>query len=966
MMMYIFVFLVICLVSDVSCARQKQSIDTRNDGPSSQLSVMPFEQIRYSVANVSNNYKSTTKFHHRGMGHLYFITHQFINLVLRGEIYPEGLLYLDEHKNIQLNDDIAAQWRVLLTHYGVMLCIAIAALLFIIIMPIAGLFFCCCRCAGRCGSRSQPFEKRYDPCRRHTIGFLLSGVTILIMFGVVCAFVTNEYLEEGAYSLPSNIRTSINDTQLYINNTKMEINNLLITNFNELDNTLNTILHDSGQIVKEKLGEISKAQVLSNLTAVVSGLSTIRKDLSSIDYLTKKLQEKAMELELALKDTRKSLLEKLHECRSQQACLDFLKTYNITNLSIESNFTQLPDVTASLNNVSALVENDIENEVLKGSKEFEKVRSSIQQSVDSNIPYIAQNIKKAGLAISDTAEKINNVLDKVQKILSEYTSEPIDTGEAYLKEYGDYRYYVGLGVSCTVLIVLSCLTFGLFCGYCGKRPDHGYNDDCCDKGTGANFLMLGVWVMFLTSAGLMAVTLIYFVTGIFAEFAVCRPLENPGDSRIFALIDEMVHLDNIYESRDRYSQPLNVSSVIRSCHRNATIYKVLRLEQQVNISQVKDYPSRYGILQKIEELTSDIRLDQHVDILTPNAKRQLQKLADSPLNNIDLTVYTNVLNEKITSIDLLQLSSAIRETADKLPQDLPEQKRVSASLRVIAQHTHTHQTNQVDSMIQLSNWLNGNATQLTEHLKFNQSSLRDAVNNMLVQIAEAQKSLNKDGPMIVGKLAREFGDEFMSHIRKYLDRVVMQTEYEVGKCYPLSLVYNATVVAGCSKILDPFNGFWASIGWILVLFIPAIVFSVKLASLYQKSDPYPGPLVEAEYLYDAYADRDNIPLANVHGKKKKGHRRYRHESYENSNGGPPAGAVAAAAADYSGHLGRTPADRSAANAGTHGDSRYSDIAPKHWDFPNGGPPRYHQSPPLSTEYERPPPYYYPGPAPECV
>lgn len=37
---------------------------------------------------------------------------------------------------------------------------------------------------------------------------------------------------------------------------------------------------------------------------------------------------------------------------------------------------------------------------------------------------------------------------------------------------------------------------------------------------------------------------------------------------------------------------------------------------------------------------------------------------------------------------------------------------------------------------------------------------------------------------------------------------------------------------------------------------------------------------------------------------------------------------------------------------------------RNWDFPNGGPPRYQPTavaPPLSTEYERPPPYYYPGP-----
>ncbi|CAH0723072.1 unnamed protein product, partial [Brenthis ino] len=38
----------------------------------------------------------------------------------------------------------------------------------------------------------------------------------------------------------------------------------------------------------------------------------------------------------------------------------------------------------------------------------------------------------------------------------------------------------------------------------------------------------------------------------------------------------------------------------------------------------------------------------------------------------------------------------------------------------------------------------------------------------------------------------------------------------------------------------------------------------------------------------------------------------------------------------------------------HHARRYNDMAPKHWEE---GPPRYHGP----TEYERPPPYYYPGP-----
>ena len=44
-------------------------------------------------------------------------------------------------------------------------------------------------------------------------------------------------------------------------------------------------------------------------------------------------------------------------------------------------------------------------------------------------------------------------------------------------------------MSGVLLSVLTCVTFGLLCGICGKRPD-GYDDDCCDKGNGARFLMM--------------------------------------------------------------------------------------------------------------------------------------------------------------------------------------------------------------------------------------------------------------------------------------------------------------------------------------------------------------------------------------------------------------------------------------------------------------------------------------------
>lgn len=58
--------------------------------PNPEQNVMPFEPVRYSNPNVSNNYQSSTKINARGMGHLYFITKKFMDFILEGQAFPEG------------------------------------------------------------------------------------------------------------------------------------------------------------------------------------------------------------------------------------------------------------------------------------------------------------------------------------------------------------------------------------------------------------------------------------------------------------------------------------------------------------------------------------------------------------------------------------------------------------------------------------------------------------------------------------------------------------------------------------------------------------------------------------------------------------------------------------------------------------------------------------------------------------
>lgn len=936
----------------------------------------PPGQIHYSVANLSQNFKSNSKFQARGMAHLYMLTNRFIQLVAKDEAFPDRALQITDENTIRIAD-IGREWPDWLRHYGASLSVVLTAALFATLMPIIGLTFCCCRCVGRCGARSQPFDKRYDPCRRHFYGAILVIISVLLSFGVICAFTTNEVLEEGVTNLPEHVRIALTDTELYLNNTEEEFRTLLVTNFNELRKSLSDTLHDSGKIILDKLAQETKASVLSNLTNIVDGLGLIKDDLSTINNLTEKLLMDSSLLDVGLKTIRNQIATDIESCQREIVCREFkIKFRKVNELSVEANFSQLPNVTASIQNLSELTATGIEKEVMNGKTEFEKIQSNIQEAVGNYIPLIMRNINETGQGIEKEANQIISILEKMKAVIREHILHPVTGGQKIISEYSPYRYYICFGASCALLVVLICLTFGLLCGCCGTRPSSGYQDDCCNKGAGSRYLMLAVWLMFLSSGVLMTLALIYFMAGVTVDKAICHPLKNPHNSRVFSLIDQIANVDRFYKSsRIDEEYTVNLSMIINTCHKNESIHQVLRLKKLIDIPEIKIYLTNSHINDTIQQLVENIRLDYDLNIITPNASRLLLNLAHSKLSNINFRAYTNMISTNITSINLIELSKAISDLAVKLPSN--KYKEITLRLQNNARYLRTHQE-QVDEMTKTMKDLESIANKLEEHLKFNHTSLKNAIEYLLVEVQKAQSKLREEGQIIVTKLAKDFGSEFLDHINEYVEKVISRTQYEIGRCWPVSQAYNATVVAGCNRILSPFNGFWFSIGAAASLFVPAIIVSVILSNLYQKSDPYPGPLVEAEYLYDVYGgDRDNVPLASVSDKKKKKNRRSTDESCSNNahssgnNSGSAGGATGNADRARSRHnpvsalppLGSPPIVSSAVPLNSSAPVVASqivnleEIAPKQrWDFPANNT--------QSAEYERPPPYYYPGPTPQ--
>ncbi|XP_001122309.4 prominin-like protein isoform X5 [Apis mellifera] len=949
--------------------------------------IMASQGLNYTTINTTGlPYNATTKFNPKGMGQLYNVTNTFIDWVQTKQAYPEGMFtVVNGRPTFQYS---LQEWRIVATHYGGLAGLTFVGLLLAAILPCVGLFFCCCRCAGHCGARSQPFDKKHDHCRKVLLSMVLIAVATIILFGVVCAFVTNEYMQDGTKELPNNVEVSLKDVKLYLSSTKEEINKILKTNFDELEINLNNILQASGRIVTEQLAEYSHAVSLTNLSDIVAGLESIKEDLKTMQTITRDLRTNASQLDIVVRGVKNNLLHTLAACKTQN-CKQVLHDYKVNQMSVQVDFDKymdryfpkLPNVTSALNNITMLMKDNIVSEVSQGKESFLKIQKDIQYAVNQTIPVVSASIRNAGDFLADLAKNMTMLIDRINNDIDKVYMKQIDVARTNIDQYSPYRYYLGLGISGILLTVLMCLTFGLFCGICGKRPD-GYGDDCCNKGSGARFLMMAVWIIFLLTSILMVITVIHMVVGVLAQRAVCEPLKNPQDNRMFALVDEIVQIKKILYP-NKPNADVNMSYIITNCHRNETLYKVLKLNYLFDVNTLREYTGRYDINNTIQQLRRKISLSPGVVILTESAKSKLNDLAQSGLSDIKFYQYVEILADNITNINLEHLAKQLLDVSTELPKG---QDDIRASLEKNALDLAYYHEHLVKPMAMLSEQLAAKAVTLEEKIKFNHSSMAEAIHNLVDEVTKAQKFLNEDGPEYVQQLATKFGNAFLRQVDDFLERVIDHALFHVGKCTPVSNAYNATLVAGCSKILDPFNGFWVSVGWCLILFIPTIVLCVKLSALYQKSDPYPGPLVEAEYLYDAYADRDNIPLTHVHDKKYVSHSRDPYAKYESYDG--PAGG-------YSDRE-RVPGEAHQSTSHYHHYSRYSDVAPnstptwrshehtapskkephnkvfsisvetQNCDFPNGGPPGYQPAaaapPPLSTEYERPPPYYYyPGP-----
>uniref|UniRef100_A0A3Q4MRT5 Prominin 1a n=1 Tax=Neolamprologus brichardi TaxID=32507 RepID=A0A3Q4MRT5_NEOBR len=157
------------------------------------------------------------------IGILFHMVHAFLYAV-QPNAFPHDLivkLAKDKFGAIQTEYQKAIYYEI-----GFLVCAAVG-LLFTILMPIAGLFFCMCRCCDNCGGEMHQRQRKNADCRRGLLGTLLFSTSLVITIGVLCAYAANQNLSSQVKNVRRLVNSNMRDLHTFANDTPMQIEYLI-------------------------------------------------------------------------------------------------------------------------------------------------------------------------------------------------------------------------------------------------------------------------------------------------------------------------------------------------------------------------------------------------------------------------------------------------------------------------------------------------------------------------------------------------------------------------------------------------------------------------------------------------------------------------------------------------------------------------------------------------------------------
>ncbi|CAH8567584.1 unnamed protein product [Schistosoma turkestanicum] len=780
----------------------------------------------------------------------YSISNYFLDLI-RGEKPPTAVF--ETFVNIHTSPRPRLTYRsiepVVTTYFGYGICLVIG-FLFAILMPIVGIIFCCARCCGKCGGRVQFVDSKHDPCRRvvYTVCLVL---IVTFQLAAVVLVIINHYLFHQALvsrdpriGAVSQINLSLVEFEAALKDMLQMAKNTSSTDLSEQKERFVRIVDDGLVDFQEDFVKLSQADdvsdVISNLQTTARSFLPGSEAIAKLNHFNHSLHEIIAELPTIREGLISTLntgchIDKIVECRELMKLVDDQLKVRVSPsmfqideaISISSSIQRhvvdidsLNEFNETVNNLAVIVKRSINDDL-------DRAWNDLAQSPETR--------KKLASVFEGIVANASTTLKFARDLISLDNNEEINS---YHSRAVEYLLYGGMALLCIPILIFLLLYLGLCFGTCGDRP---YEEaGLCNRGVGANLLLAGVGFMFLSSTILMVSCIVPFLVGGPLQTEVCRYLtgrypDGPRkmDQYVFeslksalAVIDGLpMNSSKSRTARLNEGELESIKSTLDIIRFNLSDTILTRCENEPFVKAISTGEFVWPVLNDaIDEILQGlIESVRKADIVSP-----LENTIQTCLAALERTKFLSAVN----------FQKAINEanTPLTLIDNLDEFVSRLKALNMNSLNTHIEAL--MSGPVQLDA-TRGNI--YTLFMRFN--SLPDQMMHSITQLNNYNEKLSTSVYSSMDRGLIKLRPLFI----KELQLAIIATWHDIP-CRSLHFAAKRGVNSVCYTFLMPFNAFWTGLGFTLLLFIPAIIFAVKLAGLYRKTEKYSRDYEEPDYI----------------------------------------------------------------------------------------------------------------------
>uniref|UniRef100_A0AAX7TP58 Prominin 1 b n=1 Tax=Astatotilapia calliptera TaxID=8154 RepID=A0AAX7TP58_ASTCA len=712
---------------------------------------------------------------------------------------------------------------------GFLVCAAVG-LLFTILMPIAGLFFCMCRCCDNCGGEMHQRQRKNADCRRGLLGTLLFSTSLVITIGVLCAYAANQNLSSQVKNVRRLVNSNMRDLHTFANDTPMQIE-YLISQYATAKNKVIYDLDNIGPLLGGRIHDQLDKEVRPALDQVLNMAGAMRETkeaLESVNASLEVLQDGTGKLSLNLGQVRTSINHTLNDtdCHDEdsdattaQLCRNIRQS--LSQLQISSNFTRVQNCNCETwcsflffllsQGFSSL--NDTPHMVIEQTRSVVESVTNLVDSIGNNISSFSKAFPVQS-CLSNFTIFINHVHAKIEDYYPE------------IDKMDFYRWIGCIALCCMVVLVLAFNYLGLLCGTLGYDKHASPTTRGCISNTGGTMLMAGVGFSFLFSWVLMGVVTIIFLAGGNMEKLVCEPFHT---KELFKVVDTPYMINPEWKNfipgymYNDSELKLTTESLYSTCKKNQGIYSAMHLDKVFNISSYLNTTvvSNLYVLCCSYYYDRILKIDlRGIILLEAEGRQNLLDFSEAGLSEINYADYLEEVTHQHKHTGMNCVVVCAFQPKSNLQSAL---KGHVSTLRQI----HRQQIVPMEQSMVMPYCVS-------------LFTIEIAISNKILAVLDAIKAaqflISQNATHLINRESRKYTNTIIGYFHQYIEWVKTSLAMEVAPCKPFSNMVDTAEIMACSFVVDSMNTFWMGLGCSTLLLLPSIILAVKLAKYYRRMD----------------------------------------------------------------------------------------------------------------------------------